>query len=342
LPKLKTNNKPLQEIELADFLPPQRAVITPDNAGQLALLAELPHQWGANGVAFSPDGSLLATAQATLQLWRMVDGEREFVLQAGDGVIQDVAFKPDGSLVATAAGDHTVRLWDAELGIPVMLLRSHRTLMCSVAFSPDGSRLAAGSGNFSDEAAADNVVHVWNADWQETVLDEPRDQVCVAFSPDGLLVAAGEEDGGIWLWDAETLDCVRCLEPPDGNQGVWRLAFSPDGSLLAAGGHSALSSRGGAIFLWDVARGQLLDVLPDDSEDVWGIAYSPAGDLIVSGGLEAVNSPSAVRVWSAHHGELLAVLDGHRQPIECIAFSSDQTLIASGGGDGVLLWGIRE
>jgi WD40 repeat protein len=223
-----------------------------------------------------------------------------------------------------------------------MLLRSHRTLMCSVAFSPDGSRLAAGSGNFSGEAAADNVVHVWNADWQETVLDEPRDQVCVAFSPDGLLLAAGEEDGGIWLWDAETLDCVRYLEPPDGNGGVWRLAFSPDGALLAAGGYSDLSAGGGAIFVWHVARGQLLDVLPDDSEDVWGIAYSPGGDLIVSGGMDAVNSPSAVRVWSAHHGELLAVLDGHRQPIECVAFSPDQTLIASGGGDGVLLWGIRE
>jgi WD40 repeat protein len=177
---------------LADFLPPHRAVITPDNAGQLALLAGLPHHWGANGVAFSPDGALLATAQATLQLWRIVDGEREFILQAGDGVIQDVTFKPDGSQVVTGSVDHTVRLWDAELGIPMMQLRSHRTLMGSVAFSPDGSRLAAGSGNFSFESVADNVVHVWDADWQETVLDEPRDQVCVAFSPDGLLLAAGE------------------------------------------------------------------------------------------------------------------------------------------------------
>jgi WD40 repeat protein len=332
---------------MTDFLPPSLAVITPENAGGLALLAELPHQWGANSVAFSPDGALLATGQAVLQLWRMSDGEREFVLQAGDGVIQDVAFRPDGSLLATASGDHTVRLWDVEMGIPLTVLRSHRTLLCSVAFSPDGSRVAAGSGNFSGEPIADNVVHVWDerANWRNIVLDEPRDQVGVAFSPNGALLAAGEENGGIWLWDAETLDCVHYLESPGAadraNQGMSGLAFSPDGVILAAGGHSVLSARGGAIFLWDVARGELLDVLADDGEDVRGVAFNPAGTLIVSGGLEAVNSPSAIRLWSARNGRLLAALGGHTKPVECIAVSPTGTLIASGGGDGVMLWGVR-
>jgi WD40 repeat protein len=329
------------------FLPPGLAVITPENVGRLTLLAEFPHQWGANSVAFSPDGLLLATGQAVLQLWRLLDGAREFVLQAGDGVIQDITFKPDGSLLATAAGDHTVRLWDLEIGIPLRVLRSHRTLLYSVAFSPDGSRVAAGSGNFSGESMADNVVHVWDerTNWYNHVLDEPRDQVCVVFSPDGLLLAAGEEDGGIWLWDAETLDCVRYLEAPDaadhGNEGVSRLAFSPDSGMLAAGGHSVLSARGGAIFLWDVMLGQLLDVLCDDCEDVWGVGFNPAGTLIVSGGLEAVNGPSAVRLWNAIDGRLLTVLDGHNKPIECVTFNPSGTLIASGGGDGVLLWGVR-
>jgi WD40 repeat protein len=331
---------------MPDFLPSRLAVITPDNAGQITLLAEFPHQWGANTVAFSPDGALLATGQAMLQLWRLSDGAREFVLQAGDGVIQDMMFKPDGALLATAAGDHTVRLWDIELGIPLTVLRSHRTLLYSIAFSPDGARVAAGTGNFSGESMAENVVHVWDAraGWRNVVLDEPRDQVCVAYSPDGTLLAAGEEDGGIWLWDAETLVYARYLEAPDtavyGNEGVSRLAFSPDSALLAAGGHSVLSARRGAIFLWDVTRSVLLDVLPDDSEDVWGVAFNPAGTLIVSGGLESVNAPSAVRLWDVRSGRVVAVLDGHAKPIECVAFSPDGTLIASSGGDGVILWGV--
>jgi WD40 repeat protein len=330
---------------MTDFLPPNLAEITPENAGDLALLANIPHQWGANSLAFSPDGSRLATGHATLQFWRLADGARETILQAGDGVIQDVAFKPDEPVLASAAGDGTVRLWDVEMGVPLRVLRSHRTLLYSVAFSPDGSRLAAGSGNFSGEAMADNVVHVWDAraNWQHTALEEPHDQICVAFSPDGSLLAGGEEDGGIWLWDAESLNVVRYLETPaeDGNEGVSRLAFSPDGLLLVAGGHSALSAHGGAVCLWDVSRGQLLDVLSDDGEDVWGIAFNPSGSLVVSGGLEAINRPSAIRLWSARNGRLLAALDGHRKPIEYVAFSPNGTLIASCGGDSVLLWGVR-
>ncbi len=127
-----------------------------------------------------------------------------------------------------------------------------------------------------------------------------------------------------------------------GTRGSSRLAFSPDSSLLAAGGHSVLSARRGAIFLWDVARGELVDVLPDDSEDVWGVAFNPTGTLIVSGGLEAVNAPSAIRLWSVHNGRLLAVLDGHTGSRSSVSPSARTgRLIASGGGDSVMLWGVQ-
>ncbi len=52
-----------------------------------------------------------------------------------------VAFSPDGSRIATGEGDGSVRLWDGATGEEQLVLRAHSAEVSSVAFSPDGSRL---------------------------------------------------------------------------------------------------------------------------------------------------------------------------------------------------------
>ena len=66
------------------------------------------------GVAFSPDGRLLATGSAdkTARLWDPATGECLRTLAGHDRGVFGVAFSPDGRLLATGSWDNTARLWD--------------------------------------------------------------------------------------------------------------------------------------------------------------------------------------------------------------------------------------
>ena len=115
-----------------------------------------------NGLAWSPDGALLATAHqdGSVRLW---DGEgaapvRE--IRAHSGWSRGVAWSPDGQVLATTGEDKRIVLWDPRSGQRLGEERHNYQPVWSVVWSPDGRLVSSGSGTYSD--ARVGVAIVWS------------------------------------------------------------------------------------------------------------------------------------------------------------------------------------
>jgi WD40 repeat protein len=90
-------------------------------------------------VAFSPDGSMLASGSSEeIRLWSIKTGESLLTLTGHSGSVQCVAFSPDGSVLASGSAEGEIRLWSTKTGKPVRRLTEQKGWVTSVAFYRHG------------------------------------------------------------------------------------------------------------------------------------------------------------------------------------------------------------
>jgi WD40 repeat protein/serine/threonine protein kinase len=291
-----------------------------DRLCQLELRTLRGHTAGVISVAFSLDGSQLASASAkdgTIKVWETTSGQVVHTRKVHIGRVEIVAFSPDAKRLASASAEG-VKIWDTASDNEPRTLKGHTGYVMSLAFSADGSRVAAGSD--------DQTIKIWDL----AKSNEPRALKghthrvsSLAFSADGSRLASGSADQ-IKVWD--TASGHELPKFKGSTSLLYSLALSADGSRLASA-----SGDDGTIKVWDTVSGQLLRTLKGHVGAIRSVVFCPDGSRLAS-----ASSDQTVKVWDTVSGQVLRTLKGHTGGVNSVAFSADGSRLVSGSVDGTI------
>jgi WD40 repeat protein len=113
------------------------------------------HDMAPNAIAFLPDGKTLLSAgggDQTIRRWDVETGKSSVASIKQPAQFLSMAFSPDRKTVASGDKDGGVKLWDAQTGASVAVLKGHEKSV-RVAFNPDGKTLASGGD--------DKTIKIW-------------------------------------------------------------------------------------------------------------------------------------------------------------------------------------
>ena len=222
-----------------------------------------------HSVTFSPDGTILASwGDQGVEIWDVAMGGTIATLKRDTSWISSMVFSPDGMLLAAGSDDRMVKLWNISTGRNIVTLEGHGGKVLSVEVSPDRTILAS---------REQNEVKLWDISTGHniTTLEWPPwlHVNSVVFSPDGTMLASGDNSGWIELWEVSTGRNISSLEGH--TKAVGFVAFSPDGTILASGGYF-----NDEVKLWDVATKRTIATL--EHFEVTSIMFSPDGMRLAS------------------------------------------------------------
>jgi len=233
-------------------------------------------------IVYSADGSRIVSSSrdGIVRVWNAETGEQVSMIEAMEGDWREkkvppgflsVAISPDGARVLSA-GMIEVRVWDVATGLQLVALPVEQPRI--VAYNPNGSVILTAS----EGPSARTTLHLWNASSFQLFLEieeAPPGLECIAFSPDGVRVAAGFGDNSVRIWNAETGQATGKLLGHD--MAVLSVTFSPDGTRIATG------SSDSTVRIWDAGTCEMLMTLRAESLGR-ALGFTPDGSRLTAYG----------------------------------------------------------
>jgi WD40 repeat protein/serine/threonine protein kinase len=378
------------------------------SSGRILFKFDDGNDWTASAVSPDGKRFALGRLQPKIRIFSSDPVKQVMEIAEQEARINNLAFSPDNSMIASASSDRTVRFFDAQTGEESQNLKTHFSDAWSVAFSHDGKFIATSGSDFSvflfdksellkasSFASAISFSGNWSAIspdrtrvalnsnvtrpfrtqtiWDVTAKHQiaefsTRPVVAGSFSPDGTILATGDEAGTISLWNSATGATVRRFAAHD--KYVVSIVFAPDGKHLISASRdktvrvwnvdnpnsfrelcrldeylSALgvSSDGRRVFvasydttakLFDFETGKIIAEIDKQPKAILSVAFAPDGQIFAMG-----YASGAIEIRQTTDAKLLATLTGNAGHLTALTYSPDGERLASASGEGVIrLW----
>jgi WD40 repeat protein len=323
-PTIQALLKQAAERKASAWLRPLHPNLTPPGGPLIRTLKG--HTGCVNAVAVTPDGrrAVSASADQTLRVWDLENGQTLRRLEGHTGWVNAVAMAADGRRVVSASGDETLRVWDLESGQTLRRLEGHTGRVRAVAITPDGRRAIS--------ASADQTLRVWDLESGQALrrLEGHTGRVrAVAITPDGRRAISASADRTLRVWDLESGQTVRELE----GHADWinAVAVTADGCRAVSG------SADQTLRVWDLESGQTVRRLEGHTGRIRGVVITPDGRRAIS-----TSADGTLRVWCLESGQTVCRLEGHADSVISVAVVTDGRRAVSASADQTLrVWDLE-
>jgi WD40 repeat protein len=266
-------------------------ILNPNTGATVVTLSG--HTAAITSVAFSPDGTKIATASASatnnIKIWETSGWTNTQTLTHTSLGVNALAWNPAGTSLAsgaTAATDNLI-VWQVSDWSTVASKTHSSVGVLSVAFSLDGTVLASGSDDIS------NNIKIWETSgWKntQTLSDHTNSVTSVAFNPAGTRLASASKDDLIKIWNTSGWTVTQTITASAGD--VNAVSFKNDGKLLASA-HADNSLR-----VWLTTDGSFVKTFTDHTNSATSLAWSADGRRIVSGSLDGYAKLYSTNIFS--------------------------------------------
>jgi WD40 repeat protein len=240
--------------------------------------------------------------------------------------VRSIAFRQDGAMLSSVGIDCPMAIFNLTARKQHPYEHELRGSVRFAAFSPNNRLLATAS------PTATVLLHDL-VDHESRTLDGISTATaganCLVFSPDGMSLAVGQEDGRISLWEAQSRRWRMTLTAHEGV--IAAIAYAPDGSTLASSGADRTTR------IWDLPAGRLRFEIKSPARTHGALAYSANGRLLF---LSDQTKP-VVWIWDVATGVERSSLLGFAGAVVAVAASPDGTTLAAADHQGVVtFWDI--